>query len=1177
MGEFLAERDFIGWSAPEGFPASLAPAGLFTQDAPNGLEVALAESPRKPTAPDLRRAWSKRRAGRASPVLVVARYPTAEGERVSLCGPAGDQPIVQHGVEVSQAERLAGVALDEPNRHAATRFLLAHMPELDQPMPGLRNVGLLSTQELEAGVPQRPDWPEAARRARRLLGLRGRPLAEGLGFGVSPLSTNTSVLTIGGRNRAIAVFCDEDEPFDAPAPRFDGTTPVSRALAVADQQSVDWVILTRSAEIRLYTARADTGVGRKGRAETFVELNLSLLPAELAGYLHLLFSADALAEDGTLGQILDRSADFAAKLAVRLRERVYFQTVPALASAVARRLGRDPDDDALDDAYEQVMVILFRLLFVAYAEDKDLLPYRTNNHYTDHSLKRMARRLAEDRRAGRERYDDQAASLWDDVRQLWAAVNRGNTGWGVPAYNGGLFSDDPAVSQAGAALTGLRLTDAELAPALAGLLIDNSPEGEGPVDFRSLSVREFGAIYEGLLESRLSVAQSDLTVKKVKGQAEYVPASGRDPVEVEAGAVYVHNRSGARKATGSYFTKSFAVRHLLDHALEPALDNHIARLKELSRAGDDAALADAFFDFRGADIAMGSGHFLVAALDRIEARLSAWLALNPVPAVTAELRRLRHTAVEALGDLAAGVEIETSSLLRRQVARHCIYGVDRNQVAVELARLAVWVHTFVPGLPLSFLDHNLVCGDSLTGVGTLDEALTAFEPDAEPDAPSLYRSQLEEMLAAAESALRRLARTSDATKREIDEARTAHQDAQRAVVGARALFDLITAHRSGACALPEHFDETVFIRVSGQPAVTEAVDSLAPLHFPAAFPEVFLRDRPGFDCLLGNPPWEKVKVEKKIWWGKHIPGVRSKNEKEMNDAIEELQVSRPDLEALYQGDILRNDQMRAVLLAGPYPGIGRSDPDLYNAFAWRNWNLARPETGHVGIVLPRTAFAGSGMAAWRQDMLQRSSLHLTTLRNKGHWVFDDVHGQYQVCLVAMNRSSDTDRTLDLVGPFHDFVHYAKGMAVEPSSIPVEEFKTWTSNAAVPMLPSDQALRVFRKMRQHPRFDGSNADDGLPTRLISKNTEEYRRIPKNTEDSVCCRSSTLRATRVCSAVGSTPMAVPSHPGLRCQFGQAPLRPRRRSRGDEVRQRLLASVHGQVVQPVEPRHRGVLVIG
>ena len=107
------------------------------------------------------------------------------------------------------------------------------------------------------------------------------------------------------------------------------------------------------------------------------------------------------------------------------------------------------------------MVILFRLLFVAYAEDKDPLPYRTNQHYTAHSLKRLARRLTDDRLAGREHYDEQATSLWHDVQEVWRAVDRGNAGWGVPAYNGDLFSDDPAVSTAGAALTGLERTDAE--------------------------------------------------------------------------------------------------------------------------------------------------------------------------------------------------------------------------------------------------------------------------------------------------------------------------------------------------------------------------------------------------------------------------------------------------------------------------------------------------------------------------------------------------------------------------------------------------------------------------------------------------------------------------------------------------------------------------------------------
>ena len=263
LDDFLIEREPITWSTPEGFPASLVPAGLFTQEAPSGLEVLLATATRRPTAVDLRRAWSKRRGGRASPVLLVAAYPTSEGQRVSLCGPAGDQPMVQHDVEVSQAERLAEVALGEPSHHAATRFLLANLPELDSPMPGLRNVGLLATQELRAGVPDRPDWRTSGERARPLLELRGCQLVKSLGYGIEVLSTNTSMLTINGRNRAIAVFCDEDELFDAPAQRFNGASPVSQALAVADQTAVDWVILTRSSEIRLYAARSDTGVGRK--------------------------------------------------------------------------------------------------------------------------------------------------------------------------------------------------------------------------------------------------------------------------------------------------------------------------------------------------------------------------------------------------------------------------------------------------------------------------------------------------------------------------------------------------------------------------------------------------------------------------------------------------------------------------------------------------------------------------------------------------------------------------------------------------------------------------------------------------------------------------------------------------------------------------------------------------
>ena len=136
----------------------------------------------------------------------------------------------------------------------------------------------------------------------------------------------------------------------------------------------------------------------------------------------------------------------------------------------------------------------------------------------------------------------------------------------------------------------------------------------------------------------------------------------------------------------------------------------------------ERASGDDFFDFRVADIAMGSGHFLVAAIDRIERRFTTFLADHPVPAVRDELERLRQHARAVMREYGTDVDVEDTQLLRRQIARRCIYGVDLNPMAVDLARLSVWVHSFVPGLPLSLLDYNLVCGNSLVGIATLQEA-----------------------------------------------------------------------------------------------------------------------------------------------------------------------------------------------------------------------------------------------------------------------------------------------------------------------------------------------------------------------------------------------------------------------------------------------------------------------
>ncbi|MBI2708821.1 MAG: hypothetical protein HYX34_03900 [Actinobacteria bacterium] len=1069
---FLEDLDSRTWRAPEGAPRAITTSTVFLGAGDHALEVAVASAAARPKADDMRKLWHARQGKRPSPVLLVVGYPEHGDTRVSVCGPVGEQPPVIHGLEASQVERVAAAALTEPSRHSAIRFLVAMLPEVGADLPGLRNSGLLATQELRNGVPARHDWQRACTRSRNALPLRGRQLVEKLGFGIEQLSVTSSILTVGGGGkRAVAVFLDQGETFDEPADRF-ASTPVSHALALADREGVPWVVLTRARQIRLYAARSDTGVGRKGRAETFVEVDLALLPEDRAGYVDLLFSASALKENGTLDDILRQSADFAAELAIRLRERVYFEAVPGLATAVAGRVDRNGalTEDDLSAAYEQTLIILFRLLFLAYAEDKDLLPYRTNSRYADHALKTIARRLSEDRVNDKVSFDAGAIDLWEDVRQLWRTVDKGNSGWGVPGYNGGLFSDKADVNPAGAALARIDLTDAEFGPALMALLVDHGPDGVvGPVDFRSLSVREFGTIYEGLLESMLSISPSDLTVD---AKGNYVPTKKAGDVVVAAGDIYFHNRSGARKATGSYFTKPFAVEHLLDHALEPALAEHVARLQALLDQGDEVAAAEAFFDFRCVDLAMGSGHFLVAAVDRIEARLSGFLALHPIAPVVAEMERLRQAAVDALGDLADGVEIETTSLLRRQVARRCIYGVDLNRISVELARLAIWIHTFVPGLPLSFLDHSLVRGNSLTGIGTIDEAINILDPKAaKAGAVSLFRSQIDEFLGRASDALRRLARVTEATVADVEAARKAHLEALEAVRPARDLFDLLIAGRLGETDLVVTADEDAIEKNKGLPKARDLAKKLEAMHFPVAFPEVFERDRPGFDCILGNPPWEKLHVEEHGFWALRFPGLRGLAVTDLNREMKRLRSARPDLVAELGGEIAAADLMRATLLRGPYPELGSGHPDLYKAFSWRFWALIR-QGGAIGVVLPRSALSATGSSEWRRTILNEGTFSsVTTTINTAGWVFDDAEPRYTIAFVAL-RKGRQDASIELRGPYASRGSYERSRRDEPLQIWGTDLLNWSAGAAFPLIPGRRAGEAFLRMRATPRFDSA---------------------------------------------------------------------------------------------------------
>ncbi len=1074
----LKGKSKIAWVRPDGCPAGFEPSEVVVGNSDVGgmaLEIAITKWSKNepPTREALTRLHTLRTNKRATPVVLVVEF---DGGGTLVFGPnTASAPVGPLPIE--QTQRVVQAALDEPTVIAARNRLAGLVQSIDSTsMPGVKNSGLFANHELRVGVPQRADWADACTASSPMLPLKGKELIEKLGFQTGQFGAHALLLTGDGpKAEAIAVLLDDREAFDADSPRFT-VSPVAYGLNMAEKQGVPWLIMVRGSQIRLYSSRKDFGVGRKGLAETFFEVDLPQLTASNSGYLQLIFSAKALAEGGTTYEILKSSTQYAVALGERLRDKVYEEIIPELSVSVADALvenGYEMDAAGLDLAYQLTLRVFFRMLFQVYAEDRKLLPYGENTKYDRNAIKTVAKDLAEN---PEQIFDENSTSLWDDLAQVWRVIDSGDKAWGVPAYNGGLFASDSELSEHGAILKDVHITNDVMGPVLRALLLDDSDDGTiGPVDFRSLSVREFGTIYEGLLESSLGLAEVDLTLDE---DGTWIPAKKKDEIYAEAGQVYFHNTSGQRKGTGSYFTPSFVVEHLLERSLDPALDSHLAQVAELMQKGDHAGAAEKFFDFRVADLAMGSGHFLTSAIDHIEQKMAAFLAEDgqSIPGVAAELLKLENAAQEALGE--DSVELERSSLLRRQIARRCIYGLDINPIAVELARVSIWIHTFVRGLPMSSLDHNLVCANSLTGIGSVDEALDVLVPGRKGQM-TLFDEPIERALESARTVLVDAALLAEATKDETRAASRAAKKAYKDAEKARLLFDAAVLNRIGRSGLVAAVDPDAIAKLAAMPIAQEAISPLKPAHMPALFPEVFLRENGGFDVLVGNPPWEEIMVEEPKYWLRAQPGLLGMNAADLKAAIVSLRKKRPELLAGLEIEIEIAANIRKVLLAGPFPGLGTGDIDLYRVFAWRNWQLLR-SGGRLGAVFPRTLLNAAGNAPWREIVLSNGEVSVVNIVNSNGWVFPSVHGQYSITFIDIHKTDSSPETVQLSGPFFEYKTFDEGRH-QSGALPIALLKTASEGASFPQLPDVESASIFTQIRLAPRLNDPRHPSFRPVR------------------------------------------------------------------------------------------------
>ena len=776
-------------------------------------------------------------------------------------------------------------------------------------------------------------------------------------------------------------------------------------------------------------------------------------------------------------------------LAFKFREQIYSLVIPLLADGIASQLKlRNPTKKELEETYQISMRVLFRLLFIAYAEEKDLLPHKSNKLYQENSLKTIAENLLDLWNSKHEFGPE--FSWWDKFQSILRAFKDGNTDWDIPAYSGGLFSIDQSDSKILTTLEEIKLPDYYFGPILQNLLlVKNSEIGKSLVDFSKLDFEEFGTIYQGLLESELSVAETDLLQeKKGKYKGTYRECLEHEDLEIVKGQVYLLNRSDARKSTGSYYTNNFAVEHLLEKSLEKAIDEHLKLLDSF----DDNKAGENFFDFKVADIAMGSGNFLLAAVDRIGSRFSIYLSKRNLPLVSKELDHLRKSANESLDKAVSSYpKISDNILLRRQIARRCIYGADNNEIAVQLARIALWIHTFVPGLPLSLLERNLVHGDSIVGVANLSE----FEDKLKKDGgENFFSINIQDYIVSIKEKLLKTLTSSDATQAELNDAKSVWINSEVTVNSAKALCDILVAARIENKKMPLNFmygkEEKYSILDSKEyEHALSVIGNINPIHFPVVFPEVFLRKKSGFDVILGNPPWDKIRVEEHEFWSRFAPGLRGISQREREQHINNFQESYIDLTKKLESEVTKTSRLRKIIMSGPFPGMGTGDPDLYKAFCWRFWFLVAQEGGHIGVVLPRSVFSVKGSQEFRFSIFkQAKSVDITFIINNRSWFFEDVHAQYTVGLVSIERKSSKKlgSLVYLEGPYNSMSAYESRQKNSGTSFKGEEVGTWNDSASLPLLtfPADKSIDVFKQLRKSPRLYRSK-DKNWQTRPLAE--------------------------------------------------------------------------------------------
>lgn len=728
---------------------------------------------------------------------------------------------------------------------------------------------------------------------------------------------------------------------------------------------------------------------------------------------------------------LERWRDAGRAEGVKARERLSISVEAALGQ-LGNGFLKHADNSALREAittgaltrqayFQELLRLVYRFIFLFTAEDRNLLhPPGARDEarrlYAEgYSLGRLRERAV--RRTAYDRHHD----LYEGIKLTTRKLAAGEPKLALPAL-GALFlpNTTPHLDHA-------RLANRDLLAALyrlAWLPVGGRLER---VNWRDMETEELGSVYESLLELAPQISDS-ATNFKFAGGAE--------------------GKGNARKTSGSYYTPDSLVQLLLDSALDPVIE---AAIK--ANPGKEV---EALLDLDVIDPACGSGHFLLAAARRIASRIAQFQSPG---APSAE--DYRHAL--------------------REVARHSLYGVDRNPMAVELCKVALWIETVEPGKPLSFLDGRIRQGDSLIGVfdiemlgdGIPDEAYKALTGDNKDvakhfaarnrkerkDRPSLPFAGSLAKLASRSRSIDDMAEDDLADIRKKAEAEAALRNTPESWLLKVACDLFVAAFFAPKTGHVPDNPHTVTIpttdhlwrKLAGHhihgPLEAAAIDiagRVSAFHWPLAFPEVFAKG--GFDCVVGNPPWERMKLQEQEFFASRNPEIAQAANKAARErfiaALVAEGASEVDRRLHADFQFAKREADAGSLFArasGRYPLTGTGDINTYALFAEHFTRLVadgspvseepkpgyrslaamiadsggkrpparRKPSGRAGIIIPTGIATDATTSAFFGSLIDRDSLRAVISFENEAFIFPSVHHAFKFCLLVVGAGTRT--------------------------------------------------------------------------------------------------------------------------------------------------------------------------